>query len=35
MNEVKIKDEIFPGPQEMVSLQTKGSRNVEMNENNF
>jgi hypothetical protein len=35
MNEVRIEDEILPKPEEMVSLQTKESRNVEMNENNL
>jgi hypothetical protein len=35
MNEVRIKDEILLKPQEIISLQTKGNRNAEMNENNF
>jgi hypothetical protein len=35
MNEVKIEDEILPEPQETISLQTKGNKNAEMNENNL
>jgi hypothetical protein len=35
MNEIGIEDEIFPKPKEMGSLRTKGSRNLEMNENNL
>jgi len=35
MNEVRIEDEILPKPKKMVNLQTKESRNVEMNQNNL
>jgi hypothetical protein len=35
MNEVRIKDEILPKPEEMVSLQVEGIRNVKMNENHL
>jgi hypothetical protein len=35
MNEVKIKDEILLEPEEMISFQIEGSRNVKMNENNL
>jgi hypothetical protein len=32
MNEVKVKDEMLPKLEEMGNFQTKGSRNLEMNE---
>jgi hypothetical protein len=35
MNEVRIEDEMLLEHEEMGSLQTKGSRNLEMNEKNF
>jgi hypothetical protein len=35
MNEVKIQDEMLVEAEEMVSLQTKGCRNLEMNGKNF
>jgi hypothetical protein len=35
MNEIRIKDEMSVKLEEMVSLQTKGSRNFKMNEKNL
>jgi hypothetical protein len=35
MNEVRIKDEMLVKPEETVNLQTKGSKNLEMIDNNF
>ncbi len=35
MNEVWIEDEMLVKLEEMVNLQTKGSRNLEMNEKNL
>jgi hypothetical protein len=35
MNEVRIEDEMLVKPKETVNLQTKGSKNLEMIENNF
>jgi hypothetical protein len=35
MNEVRIKDEMLVKPKEIVSLRIEGSRNLELNENNF
>jgi hypothetical protein len=35
MNEVRIENEILSKLKEMVNLQTKGSRNAKMTENNF
>ncbi len=35
MNEIIIEDEILPKLEEIVSLQTKESRNVKLNENNL
>jgi len=35
MNEVRTEDEMLVKPEETVNLQTKGSKNLEMIENNF